>query len=121
MSQQFSYYTTQQVDAAIQAAGSVQAEIKVMAGVLGIDWRRLIACIIRQVGIIKLVRCIIAVAGGSGDFWQCLGSVNWEGVIACAGEGIPTPTPPTPPNPPVPTPPPSSPHGGYNPNEQGRC
>lgn len=111
-------YLPQQIDAAIQAAGNAHHEIRVMAGVLGVDWRKLIACIIRQVGVVKLVRCLIGLANGGGSIWDCLSGINWEGVISCAGEGVLPPVPPTPPTPVPPTPVPVS---GYTPATEPRC
>lgn len=75
------------LDAFKAAAPTATQDLQVVSALFGVDWRKLAVCLLRAVGPLKLARCVLS---GGGDWIACLGSIDWEKIIDCAGGALPT-------------------------------
>lgn len=67
---------------ALESSQEAHQDLRLVAALAGVDFVKLLLCLVQQVGWAGLVKCL---RSGQGIF-SCLGdNVNLEGALACAG------------------------------------
>jgi hypothetical protein len=74
-----------QVANMLRAAHQANADIQALAVLAQVDYGTLLLCIVRQVKVLPLIRCIRQ----GGSLFECLGdNVDFEQILACAGGSV---------------------------------